>query len=1776
MTPQTDLPLVIGHRGALPETDHTFASYQLAIDSGADAIETDICLLRDGSLIATHDSQLRHWIQQGNPRVYTLAQVKAEFDDILELHEIVDFVAQQRVETGRDIELWVNYKDTFDTSSGSKARFGEVLVDRLVSLGMSTAEEVTFFGANQEVAAGINSRAAELGVAFTMGLTANLTANEYNMEKFIKTLPDGIDYIGVRGLDTLGKDSSHLNDESAMDFASMYGFDEMYYWTIQQQNGVSREWAEEGVDILVTNYAGFTRKAVDAHYGMQTRFGSNADQTIVLGDADDKIYAQGGSDTVQAAAGDDWVFGDAGDDFIFGGAGADFLNGGGGADHLVGDSGADILFGGAGNDVLVTDAADTLVFEAGDGIDYVTAPAGIVVRFADLGRDAYVLRRSGDNIIVQATEGGDAVILAGAASGGNQPVAIIFADGQSMTAADLLVAVDAPSGEIATALAALESRAAAASSHDKTVDFTLNLGAAPSGAVGRDTGDPELDVVTASFLSIGQTMTLTLDTRDIDANDEVAIYLNGQAIGHLVETGSGLQGTQRIVLPAALQTAGENRIDFYSAGSDWIWELDALSLSAGPDYALSVNQGTVDTTVFGDRPAGSSATGDPIGAVSNAQGMISFGFQGAGETLVLRLDTHDIDTSKEVEIRLNGQSLGWMSATGSGADALQSIIIPAALQVIGENTLSLHQTGLDHIWSVANVTLTSDTDLALTAGQIATIDGTETRIVASGGAITTTFASPAGSAWLTFDSLDISAGDTIRAVVNGTVLVEKISQGAGLSIFIDAALLSSGENTLSFEGADPNGTWALDNVTLHDGPHVVLSAGQIVTDSFGYDSLDPDVQHVADGRIVAEFIGGTEDLRLRFEAESITEAVEVWLNGGLIGTLETGNTGSVSSHVFHIAAENQLTGTNRVEFRNPESGDTWSISELRIDPGADFDMSDPASAAALRIGSSYANAIIAEDAEITIGFVGNGENRILSLETYDIDGLEEVEVFLNGSSLGYLRQSGDGAQVVQDIMLATDLQVTGDNVVTLKQDLRQNHWGVTNVTLSESGDVTALVVDDTVARTVAQNPAQGAQVDQVAHGVILATFEATGQSMMMQVDMDNSAGSGTVEAFLNGVSLGRLRAPASGDSVEFLLPAVAQTEGTNTLLFRHDSLEATWSLSNFTLDTQLHYELAASDPTGSAPEMAYDSQTFGANYLNRIDTAAFQDAQEVTGGFVAMRFVGTGTTMRLGFDAFDIDNPQEVDVYLNGTKLSTLFETGSDTWHRQELVLPASHLSAEENIVEFRQTDLANIWAITNVDLHSGGHFDLSPSADEANRDDRLFNDGGHGEAQLNGEIGFVFAGTGKAMQLSFEAWDIDQDDEVEVFVNGQAMGHLLATGNISAAMQTVVLPAALLVDGDNTVVFRQTGLDHHWRISDVLLSEGADYMLEAGEVADATAQGHGGSTDMIEAEGQISFAFDAYDELVTLSFDAWDIDTGSEVSIALNGSPIGWLKETIGTGAHQQIVLRNSQLVEGENTITLSQTGLDHHWEVEDVLLKLGADVALDWAAAPVFSGGLADHQKSVVSAEFDTLGRSALLSFDAYDVDYDGELRVFANGKMIGELQANGQNDWSTYTVLVPADVQAVGETIITVEQDKAGNNWNVRNFMLRDDMHLDLNVAMPAGDRVGTASNVEVETSNDMVGAFFDVVQPGDQRLCFSVQTYAQSSPIDIFDISLNGQHLGMSSDFQISGGQSNAQFEVPVSMYDQHIGRNEIILTHVTGDDDIWAVTQMSIEPVVDII
>ena len=66
--------LVIAHRGASGERpEHTLGSYKLAIEQGADYIEPDLVLTKDGVLVARHENEIseNHYVRGQGPNLPT-------------------------------------------------------------------------------------------------------------------------------------------------------------------------------------------------------------------------------------------------------------------------------------------------------------------------------------------------------------------------------------------------------------------------------------------------------------------------------------------------------------------------------------------------------------------------------------------------------------------------------------------------------------------------------------------------------------------------------------------------------------------------------------------------------------------------------------------------------------------------------------------------------------------------------------------------------------------------------------------------------------------------------------------------------------------------------------------------------------------------------------------------------------------------------------------------------------------------------------------------------------------------------------------------------------------------------------------------------------------------------------------------------------------------------------------------------------------------------------------------------------------------------------------------------------------------------------------------------------------------------------------------------------------------------------------------------------------------------------------------------------------------
>ena len=132
-TAATWTPIVIAHRGASGyRPEHTLAAYDLAIDLGADFIEPDLVLTRDGVFIARHENVLAlvdpvdGKLVEATTNVHTLAKFAARrttkyvdgkqltgwFTEDFTLDEIKQLRARERIPRLRPLN--VRYDDRFE------------------------------------------------------------------------------------------------------------------------------------------------------------------------------------------------------------------------------------------------------------------------------------------------------------------------------------------------------------------------------------------------------------------------------------------------------------------------------------------------------------------------------------------------------------------------------------------------------------------------------------------------------------------------------------------------------------------------------------------------------------------------------------------------------------------------------------------------------------------------------------------------------------------------------------------------------------------------------------------------------------------------------------------------------------------------------------------------------------------------------------------------------------------------------------------------------------------------------------------------------------------------------------------------------------------------------------------------------------------------------------------------------------------------------------------------------------------------------------------------------------------------------------------------------------------------------------------------------------------------------------------------------------------------------------------------------------------------------
>ncbi len=175
--------LIIGHRGFNGEyVENTRESFLKALELGADGIELDVHLSKDGEVIVFHDFDLKRMTgENGYVFQYTLAELKEmkilDKHEIPTLEEVIDDLIAYKKQNNKKLYLNVEFKAGSQMYEGVEERVMKICYERLA------VEEVIFSSFDHQALVKIKELDER---ALTGVLTAAALVNPWNYVDSIK------------------------------------------------------------------------------------------------------------------------------------------------------------------------------------------------------------------------------------------------------------------------------------------------------------------------------------------------------------------------------------------------------------------------------------------------------------------------------------------------------------------------------------------------------------------------------------------------------------------------------------------------------------------------------------------------------------------------------------------------------------------------------------------------------------------------------------------------------------------------------------------------------------------------------------------------------------------------------------------------------------------------------------------------------------------------------------------------------------------------------------------------------------------------------------------------------------------------------------------------------------------------------------------------------------------------------------------------------------------------------------------------------------------------------------------------------------------------------------------------------------------------------------------------------------------------------------------------------------------------------------------------------
>ncbi|MEH2513812.1 glycerophosphoryl diester phosphodiesterase [Nitrobacteraceae bacterium AZCC 1564] len=399
-----------GHRGGGdPYPDSTRESYIWGMNWGADFVEPDCYLTKDGVLVVSHDN-----IAGGFANI-TYAEALKLNPALLTLGQLIDLVKQYSIETGRNIGIIPETKSTDYATS-------EAMVKTFIEHDFTDPSRViiqSFSATNLHQLH--DTIMKQYGVDFQLVQLSGGISNPNDLASYVDIIAPSVGSF----------------TKADVDAAHAAGL-KVVAWTLNGASQADIQKLEDmGVDGVFVDNMQAARPNAENINNVHVIYGTPEWNAVNDTAGDDMVYAMQGDDIVRASTGNDTLYGDGGNDVLFGGAGNDHLVGGAGTDYLSGGDGANVLDGSAGNDVIVaTGSGDQVLFNTGSGIDLVTLNDTTTVKFGDIKSTDVTVTEDNGNLIIRANAN-DALVIHGT-DAAHLPASITFADGVTWTSADLL------------------------------------------------------------------------------------------------------------------------------------------------------------------------------------------------------------------------------------------------------------------------------------------------------------------------------------------------------------------------------------------------------------------------------------------------------------------------------------------------------------------------------------------------------------------------------------------------------------------------------------------------------------------------------------------------------------------------------------------------------------------------------------------------------------------------------------------------------------------------------------------------------------------------------------------------------------------------------------------------------------------------------------------------------------------------------------------------------------------------------------------------------------------------------------------------------------------------------------------------------------------------------------------------------------------------------------------------------------------------------------------